>query len=269
MFRIVIAVVAVWGLISGPSHGASYARALHEGVARYGVVEGDSLQLLEGGLFPMSEKTQTAIPLSKVNWLPPTDPEKVFAVGKNFASHLSSRADRPPPLFLKLPSALAGHRERVVLPPDARNVHYEGELVMVVGKTAKNVSEAVAMDYIFGVTAGNDLSERSWQSSDLQWIRAKASDGFGPVGPVITTNLNITDLLLTTRLNGTVVQQESTANMIHSPAKVVSFLSRYFTLKPGDLIFMGTPGRTSALQDGDVVEVEIESVGILSNTIQQ
>jgi 2-keto-4-pentenoate hydratase/2-oxohepta-3-ene-1,7-dioic acid hydratase in catechol pathway len=127
------------------------------------------------------------------------------------------------------------------------------------------VSEADALDYVFGLTAGNDLTERSQQGRDLQWMRAKAADGFGPVGPALVTCLDPNNILLTTRLNGEIVQQENTRNMIHKPAKVVSYLSRYFTLNPGDMIFMGTPGRISALNNGDVVAVTIEGIGTLSN----
>lgn len=141
-------------------------------------------------------------------------------------------------------------------------------MVLVIGKTAKEVSLDDASDYIWGVTVGNDLTERSWQGRDLQWMRAKASDGFGPIAPTITKGINYKDVMLTTRLNGKVVQQESTKNMIHSPEKVVNYLSHYFTLKPGDLIFMGTPGRTKALKDKDVVSVSIEGVGEVKNEIR-
>ena len=132
---------------------------------------------------------------------------------------------------------------------------------------AKDVSEAEAPAFIFGVTAGNDLTERGWQGRDLQWMRAKASDGFGPVGPVLVGGLDYDDLLLTTHLNGEIVQEESTSNMIHKPKKVVSYLSRYFTLLPGDMIFMGTPGRTSALKHNDMVSVTMDGVGTLTNRI--
>ena len=142
-------------------------------------------------------------------------------------------------------------------------------LVLVIGKKTKNISEADAPGAIFGVAVGNDITERSWQGSDLQWMRAKASDGFGPVGPVIARGVNYNDVMLTTRLNGDIVQQESTKNMIHKPAKVVSYLSRYFTLMPGDLIFMGTPGRTKALKGGDKVSVTIDQVGSVENVIQR
>ncbi|WP_085908971.1 fumarylacetoacetate hydrolase family protein [Kiloniella majae] len=247
---------------------SSYVRYESQGQIYYGVLSGQLITRLEGGLFPLSELLDDTVTLKDVVLLPPTDPAKVFAVGMNFASHMSSAANAPPPLFLKLPSSLIGHNQDVLVPIDAQNVHFEGELVVVIGKKAKNVTEEKAGEYIFGITAGNDLTERSWQGSDLQWMRAKASDGFGPVGPAIVTGLDWNKLLLTTRLNGKVVQQETTAHMIHKPEKVVSYLSHYFTLEPGDMIFMGTPGRTSALVSGDEISVEIEGVGVLRNVIK-
>ena len=245
-----------------------YVRYEVKGQKHYGLLSGQIISRLEEGIFPLSKTTEDTVALDDVLLLPPSEPEKVFAVGMNFVSHMSSRADAPPPLFLKLPSSLIGHRKDVLVPDDATNVHFEGELVIVIGKEAKNVSEENARDYIFGLTIGNDLTERSWQSRDLQWMRAKASDGFGPVGPAVVTGLDWNNLLLTTRLNGKIVQQETTAHMIHKPEKVISYLSQYFTLKPGDMIFMGTPGQTSAVVSGDEISVEIDGIGILSNKIK-
>ncbi|HZW58680.1 MAG TPA: fumarylacetoacetate hydrolase family protein, partial [Woeseiaceae bacterium] len=124
-----------------------------------------------------------------------------------------------------------------------------------------------AGDYIFGVTAGNDVSERQWQANDLQWFRGKATDTFGPIGPVIAAGLDYNDLLVQSRLNGKVMQSQRTSELIHDPAAIVSFISQYATLEPGDLIFTGTPGTTSAMQPGDVIEIEVEGVGVLRNTI--
>ncbi len=246
-----------------------YVRFEVDGIIAHGVLENDKITVLSGGIFPMSRPTARLLDHDEIVLLPPTHPGKVFAVGMNFASHIASSADGAPPLFLKLPSSLVGSGRDIVLPQDAQNVHFEGELVLVIGKQAKNISADKAKEFIFGVTAGNDLTERSWQSGDLQWLRAKATDGFGPVGPALVTGLDYENLLLTTRLNGEIVQQENTRNMIHSPTKVVSYLSRYFTLEPGDMIFMGTPGRTKALQSGDIVSVEIDSVGRLTNKIKR
>ena len=244
-----------------------YVRFSHDGRTGFGILDGTTITALDGDPITGAKPTGKTIALDSVELLPPSDAGKVFAVGMNFASHISSASDRPPPLFLKLPTSLTGTGSDVSLPPDANNVHFEGELVLIIGKRARNVSEADAMDYVFGLTAGNDLTERSWQGRDLQWMRAKATDGFGPVGPALVTGLDANNVLLTTRLNGEIVQQENTRNMIHKPAKVVSYLSRYFTLSPGDMIFMGTPGRTSALDDGDVVTVTIEGIGTLTNRI--
>ncbi|MCP4384816.1 MAG: fumarylacetoacetate hydrolase family protein [Hyphomicrobiales bacterium] len=269
--RLVLAAAVGLPLLAAPALAADpvkYARYSDGGATAYGIVEGDVIHKLSGSPFEEPERTGQRISVDDVDLLPPTDASKVFAVGMNFASHFASAPDAPPPLFLKLPTSLTGHQADIMVPPDAQNLHFEGELVIVIGERAKEVSVDDASHYIFGVTAGNDLTERSWQGRDLQWMRAKASDGFGPVGPYLVTGLDPNNLLLTTRLNDEIVQQESTANMIHSPARVVSYLSHYFTLEPGDLIFMGTPGRTRALADGDVVTVTVDGVGTLSNRIR-
>ncbi|MGR5066048.1 fumarylacetoacetate hydrolase family protein [Photobacterium sp. DNB22_13_2] len=254
--------------VSSSSSAESYVRFAFQNEIKYGKVIEDSIQPLKGSLFNEIEFDGEPLKRNQVQLLLPTSPEKVFAVGMNFASHLSSDRDSPPPLFLKLPSSLIRSGELIVFPNDASNVHFEGELVLVIGKELKGASEADASDAIFGVLAGNDLTERNWQGKDLQWMRAKASDGFGPISGVIVTGVDYNNVVLTTRLNGEIVQQENTKNMIHKPAKVVSYLSHYFTLKPGDLIFMGTPGRTKALRKGDKVSVAIEGVGKVENQVK-
>ena len=233
----------------------------------YGELLDDKIQPLEGDIFNKIKARGEQISLSDVKLLIPTKLQNVFAVGMNFASHLSSDSKLPPPLFFKSPSSLVASGENILLPKDSTNVHFEGELVLIIGKKAKDVSIENAKDYIFGVTVGNDLTERNWQSSDLQWMRAKASDGFGPIGTVIAKDVDYNNLLLSTKLNGKIVQQENTKYMIHKPSKVVSYLSKYFTLMPGDLIYMGTPGRTKALSNKDVVSVFIEKIGEVKNTI--
>ncbi|MBA7641165.1 putative protein YisK [subsurface metagenome] len=142
-----------------------------------------------------------------------------------------------------------------------------GELVAVIGKKAKNVSAKEAPNYIFGVTCGNDISARDWQENDIQWWRAKGSDTFAPLGPVIARGLNYEDLLLTTRLNGKIKQRQRTSDLFFSVHEVVSFISQFITLYPGDVIYTGTPGKTSPMKSGDVVEVEIEGIGILRNRV--
>lgn len=268
-FSVLICVLMVGAITSvSAAENVKFVRYHHDGEDRIGIVDDELIREHSGDMFGDMTATGQTAALGDVQLLPPTKASKVFAVGMNFASHIASASDAPPPVFLKLPTSLVGDQTDVILPSDASNVHFEGELVLVIGKTAKNVSESEAPSFIFGVTAGNDLTERSWQGKDLQWMRAKASDGFGPVGPLLARGLDYNNVLLTTKLNGEVVQQENTANMIHKPAKVVSYLSRYFTLLPGDMIFMGTPGRTSSLNDGDVVSVSIDGIGTLTNRIK-
>ncbi len=247
---------------------ASYVRYSHEGRDSYGLLVGDTIRVLEGDLFTSPQETGETVKLSDVRLLPPCQPSKVIAVGLNYRSHIGERPiPEYPGLFAKYPTSIVGPGDNIVKFPDAENLHYEGELVLVIGRQAKNVSAAEAPRYIFGVTAGNDVSERDWQRSDLQWLRAKASDTFAPLGPAIVKGLNYNDLLIQTRLNGEVRQSERTRDLIFNSAEIVSYVSRYFTLLPGDVIFTGTPGSTKAMQAGDVVEVEIEGIGILRNTV--
>ena len=172
-----------------------------------------------------------------------------------------------PGLFAKYPTSLIATGEEIVFPPGAHNVHYEGEMVLVIGRRARHVSREAALDYVFGVTAGNDVSERDWQSGDLQWFRAKASDTFGPLGPAVVRGLNPDDLLLQTRVNGEVRQSQRTSDLFFDSSDIISYVTQFVTLEPGDVIYTGTPGATQAMQPGDVVEIELEGVGILRNTI--
>ncbi len=245
-----------------------YIRYSHEGTTSYGILDGETIRVLDGDLFSSPRPSGRTLRLSDIELLAPVEPPKVIAVGLNYQSHLGNReAAAYPGLFAKYPTSIVGHGANIIIPSDSKNLHYEGELVIVIGKEAHNVSAAEAPDYILGVTAGNDVSERDRQRDDLQWLRAKGSDTFGPVGPAIVTGLNYNDLLVQTRLNGEVRQSESTADLIFSIDEIVSYVSRYFTLLPGDLIFTGTPGRTAAMKPGDVVEIEVQGVGVLRNTL--
>ena len=243
------------------------ARFEYKNEIHYGQISKDYIQPLQSDIYKGIKPIGNKIPIKEVKFLLPTKPQNVFAVGMNFASHLSSSSTLSPPLFFKSPSSLITSGKTIVLPKDSTNVHFEGELVLIIGKEAKNITIKEAPSYIFGVTVGNDLTERNWQSSDLQWMRAKATDGFGPISSIITIGVDYNNLLLTTKLNGKIVQQENMKHMIHKPSKVVSYLSKYFTLMPGDLIYMGTPGRTQSLSDADIVSVEIEKIGKVINKI--
>lgn len=248
-----------------------YVRYKRGETTSYGVLEGDVIRPIQGYLFGEHRATSEKIKLAGVKLLYPVQPPKVLAVGRNYRSHLGSTPPPPrPEIFYKPITCLQHPGDAIVIPKDARNVHYEGELVVVMGKRAQNISIEEAPAAIFGVTCGNDVSERDWQGGagkDLQWWRAKGADTFGPLGPVIARGLNYSNLQLTTRLNGEVKQKQSTSDLLFDCATVVSFISRYVTLEAGDVIYTGTPGSTSPMKAGDTVEVEIEGIGILKNPL--
>lgn len=239
---------------------------------QYGILDGDCLHQLEGNPLETRQTTGTIHRLSEVRPLVPCEPRQVLAVGRNYRSHLKGRpAPSRPEIFYKPFNSLQDPGSPIVIPAEADEVHLEGELVVVIGRTARNVSIEQAESFIFALTCGNDVSARGWQrgpNQDLQWWRAKGCDTFGPVGPVMVQGLDHRNLQLQTRLNGQVVQQQTTADLMFDCATVVSYISRYLTLSPGDLIFTGTPGATDWLKPGDVVEVEIEGIGVLSNPVE-
>ena len=248
-----------------------YARFQVGDKIAYGIVENDLIRQLEGNLFNSPQPTATTHSLSSVKLLPPTQPTQVLALAGNYKSHLPGEVIpekfRIPQLFFKSPSCLIATGENIVIPHGADPVHYEGELVIVIGKQAKNVPLDKAAEYIFGVTCGNDVSARDWQKNDHQWWRAKGCDTFGPCGPYIVSGVNYDDLKLQLRQNRQVKQEARTSDMIHNTAKIVSFASQHITLHPGDLIYTGTPGTTEPIKPGDVIEVEIEGLDILANRV--
>ena len=198
----------------------------------------------------------------------PQDFSRAFVIGiaLNYKSHGGTVTDEPQ-FFAKLPSSIIAHEGIIVPPRGSKNLHYEGEMVIVMGATAKDVSEKDALSYVFGVTAGNDVTERSFGSGGFDILKSKGSDTFGPLGPWIVPGLTLDNLKFETQVNGKTVQQGSTKQMIHSSAKIISTLSRYMTLDPGDVIYTGTAGTTAPLNEGDVVEVLVEGVGVLRNTV--
>ena len=247
-----------------------YIRYSAAGKTSYGILEDKIVRELRGDIFASAELTGQTLNLSEVKLLAPCQPSIVVAVGRNYKSHIADRNIEPakePGLFWKPSSCIIGTGEDIVLPEGASNTHYEAELVVVIGKKAKNVKQADAARHIFGITAGNDVSERDWQKNDLQWFRAKGSDTFGVLGPCIVQGLNYNDLLVESRVNGEVRQSQRTRDFIFPVEMVVSYVSQFVTLAPGDIIYTGTPGNTKAMQPGDIIEVEVEGVGMLRNRI--
>lgn len=253
-----------------PAPGATYyVRYEHRGKRAYGLLENDAVRELRGGLFGAKTPMGASVKLADVKLLAPCEPTTVLAVGLNYKSHLGNRpAPTKPEFFFKPLTSLVAQGEDIVIPPGATNVHYEGEFVIVIGKKAQQVKESDALQYVFGYTCGNDVSERNWQAGDLQWWRAKGADTFGPLGPAIVTGLEYRPKRLQTRVNGEVKQSQLLSDLLFDVPAIVSFASRHVTLQPGDVIYTGTPGATTAMKSGDVVEVEIEGVGVLRNRVK-
>ncbi len=221
-----------------------------------------------------------AQPLDSIDFLPAVYPSKILAIGRNYVDHAIEGGAAPPEaplLFNKLPNSLNAHNAPIVLPHISVKVDYEAELAVVIGRKAKRVSEAEALDHIFGYTLINDVSARDLQFGDGQWTRGKGLDTFAPLGPFITTRDEIKDvqaLKIEGRLNGEVMQSSNTGKMIFKVAYLVSYLSQGMTLEPGDVIATGTPEGVGVFRDppvllkaGDVFEVEIEGLGTLRNPV--
>jgi len=211
-----------------------------------------------------------------------TNPEKIICIGLNYLDHANeSKMEIPlsPVVFSKFSNALTGNKQEILLPINAKQFDYEAELVIVIGKTAESVSRENAMSYIFGYAIGNDLSARDLQFRTGQWLLGKTCDGFAPIGPYLVTadEVNPSDLEISCRVNGELRQQGNTKNMIFDCAYIVSYLSHHMTLKPGDIIFTGTPsgvilgypeGKRVWLKSGDEVSVSIEKIGTLINKLK-
>lgn len=259
-----------------------YVRFEIGGRAAYGRWSGDTIEELEGSIYREPTPTGATFHATQVRLLVPCEPSKVLAVGLNYASHQAFVTSAEggfttpggrlldmtkPVIFAKFPTSLIADGAAIVFPEGATNVHFEGELAVVVGKQATRVSEADAKNHVFGVSICNDLVDRDWLLNDLQWFRAKGSDGFGPMGPAIVTGLNYSNLRLRTWINNELRQDSSTSELVYSPDKLLSYISQFITLLPGDVIFTGTPGKTQAVSRGDTIEIEIEGVGRLCNSV--
>jgi 2-keto-4-pentenoate hydratase/2-oxohepta-3-ene-1,7-dioic acid hydratase in catechol pathway len=246
-------------------------RFRHEGRDRYGALENDRITMLEGTIEALTPaKGAAAIALKDVRLLAPTAPSKIVAIGLNYADHAAEgnrELPKEPMLFIKPSTAVIGPRDEIVYPPQTGNLHHEGELAIVIGKTARNVSQAEARGYVLGYTCANDVTARDLQRRDVQFTRCKGFDTFAPLGPWIVTDLYPSDLALETRVNGEVRQKSRTSQLIFNCDYLVSFISQVMTLLPGDVISTGTPAGVGPMKVGDVVEVEIERIGCLKNTI--
>jgi 2-keto-4-pentenoate hydratase/2-oxohepta-3-ene-1,7-dioic acid hydratase in catechol pathway len=217
--------------------------------------------------------TNDRVALSAVKLLTPIERPRIFGAGFNYVAHIKETGwEMPelPALFVKPESALIGPNENIIYPKGATNVHYEAELVVAIGRRARRVSEENALEYVLGYTCGNDVSDRSIQAKEMKFgclFAGKAFDTFAPIGPTIATDLDPSNLQIVGRLNGQVKQNASTSDLLFSVPKLVAYMSTFMTLEPGDIIMTGTPSGVGPIKPGDRFDVEIEGIGILSNSV--
>jgi 2-keto-4-pentenoate hydratase/2-oxohepta-3-ene-1,7-dioic acid hydratase in catechol pathway len=246
------------------------ARFSTGGDPRYGIVDGDEIVVLAGDpLFSGFETLDERVPLTSAKLLAPVIPRsKVVCVGLNYPEHkkdMGNGGPTTPLLFLKPNTAIIGPGDPIQLPPGVGKVVHEGELVVVIGKIAKQVKAENFADYVFGYTAGNDVSARDIMKLDGQWARAKGYDSFAPIGPVIETDLDPQNLEITTFVDGEKRRHGNTRDMLHPVAEIIAFASDVWTLLPGDIIMTGTPAGLGGFVAGQRIDITIEGIGTLSN----
>lgn len=244
---------------------------------RFGMVAEDSIVLVEGTPFGNVTPTGQTLPLAEAQLLVPVVPGTFYAIGSNYRDHVEKMAASwgREPVYYESPrvgyranSALIAHDEDIVKPADSSDeFQYEAELVAVVGKSGRNVSPDEAKDLIFGWTIGNDVSERTWQQSDPTNIRAKNSDTFKPMGPFILQGNDMSGMRTSVSLNGTQLHDFDTAAMLFDAADVISEISKYNTLSPGDVVWLGTDDKPHNMKVGDMLEIEITGIGLLRNQV--
>ncbi len=240
----------------------------------YALIEGESVYLLRNEFDfnqPAYERSDTALALSDVQLLAPVTPTKIVCVGRNYREHaaeLGNKMPEEPLLFLKPSSSLIATDDKIELPRESQQVEHEGELGVVIGRTARKLTDNDdPLSYVLGYTCVNDVTARDLQRKDVQFTRGKSFDTFCPTGPWIVTDLDPGRMRVTTRLNGEVKQNGNTVDMAFPVAFLIRYISGIMTLNPGDLIATGTPAGVSRMKHGDVVEVEVEGIGVLKNSI--
>jgi 2-keto-4-pentenoate hydratase/2-oxohepta-3-ene-1,7-dioic acid hydratase in catechol pathway len=252
-----------------------YARVAWSGHDRYirlGATPSDGAEILDGapwaGGKPSGERiSQSALEAPGLGWLAPVSPTKIIGIGRNYRAHaaeLNNEVPKQPLMFFKPPSSLAAPGARVLLPRESQRVDYEGELALVIGKRCRRIPESQALSAVFGYGIACDVTARDLQKSDAQWTRGKGFDTFCPLGPVVTSGLDASNLELELLVNEQRRQHGRTSDMIFDLATLVSYASSVMTLEPGDLILTGTPEGVGPLAHGDQVKIRIEGLGELS-----
>ena len=246
------------------------ARIVHEGRESYARVEGSSLVLLDGKPGEAFRPAGGSVDLPQARLLAPCLPSKALCIGLNYRDHaveFGLAIPSSPVVFIKPPTTLLEPFGRILWPELSKRVEYEAELVVVIGRRARNLKESEALDFVLGYTCGNDVTARDLQPKEGQWTLAKSFDSFMPLGPWIETELDPGDLEISSWLNGQRKQHSRTSNLIFPVAFLVSYLSRVMTLEPGDVVMTGTPSGVGPMARGDELAVEIEGIGRLVNSL--
>jgi len=248
-----------------------YLRFFHNGNIGYGLLEKDNIiREVVGDIFNNHKITEKEYSLSEITFLPPSMPTKIIAVGLNYFDHANEfqmKIPDEPLIFMKPPSTIIAHNDNIIYPKMSKQLDYEAELAVIIKNRIRNIEPKDVFKNILGYTCFNDITARDLQKKDVQWTRAKSFDTFAPFGPFISTELNPDNLKIKLYKNSQLMQNSSTSNMIFKVDKIVSFISKIMSLFPGDIIATGTPSGVGQLEAGDIVEVEIEGIGILKNTV--
>ncbi len=234
----------------------------------YGWIYGEQVGRLSAAPFGAYRRLEADIPLNELRLLAPVRPGKIIAIGRNYPEHAREHEveiPEVPLLFLKPPSSVIAHNDKIILPPQSRRVEHEVELAVVIGRQGRWINIQHVRDHILGYTIANDVTARDLQRRDGQWTRAKGFDTFCPLGPWIETDLDPSDLMVTCRVNGQLRQMSSTREMVFNIPQLVVYISSIMTLEPGDVILTGTPAGVDEITSGDEVECEVEGIGVLRN----
>ncbi|MDQ7030985.1 MAG: fumarylacetoacetate hydrolase family protein [Ardenticatenia bacterium] len=247
-------------------------RFAYRGLVATGVLDGEDVYRLDGDVFREWQRGTHVAPLSEVQLLAPVQPSKIVCVGRNYAAHAAehnAEVPKEPLLFLKPPSAVIGTGEVIRLPRLSRHVEHEAELAVVIGRRCRHVRpDESAWDVVLGYTCANDVTARDLQFSDGQWTRAKGFDTFCPLGPWIVTDVDPRAVDVIARVNGEVRQHGNTRDMVFAIPHLIAAVTAVMTLEPGDVLLTGTPAGVGPLVPGDVVEIEVEGVGVLCNSVR-
>ena len=247
-----------------------YVRFIKDGQIKYGVLKDDGITVLKGNFLYTKEETKEKVNLKDVRLLSPVSPSKALCIGLNYKAHITElemNYPAKPVVFIKPSTSLLNPEEQIIRPEVSNRVDYEAELVVVIGKKAKNVKIEDAPSYVLGYTIANDVTARDMQDKNGQWTICKGFDTFMPLGPYVCDEVDPNNLEIKSILNGKVMQQSNTSRLIFKIDYLISYLSSVMTLLPGDVILTGTPKGVSGMQRGDVIECVIENLGTLKNSV--